>query len=119
MQYDPFICWLNHLLFWHWSVQVLSTHIVLGESYKVFNKKIDKFIETAQGRHGLFLFENFLSCKFLMPFDKKEEVFEWFCTYLLTVLPVSLDKVRDADLFNLRDDVLGEISHLQYLLQLR
>lgn len=118
MTTDCFLHWLTQVLSWHWETKTFASHVALGDSYKDFNKLIDRYIEIFQGKHGTVTLDGFRSCPEYLLFADRVKVFQWFKSYLLIELTQDLDKVRDADLLNIRDEILGELNHLNYLLTL-
>jgi len=118
MKTDCLLHWLTQLLSWHWEVKSYAAHIALGDSYKSFLKLIDKYVETYQGKHGKVTLDNFATCPDYLAFQDRGKVFQWFKSHLLIELTQDLDETRDSDLINIRDEILGELNHLQYLLTL-
>lgn len=120
MRTDCFIHFNTQLLIWHWETRSYAAHVALGDSYKKFSKLVDSYIEIYQGKNQRLDIPDFSSCPAYVSVKGKEvpEVFEWMREYLLIELTKDLDKTKDVDLLNLRDEMLAELNHLLYLLTL-
>ncbi len=131
----------NSLRFAHWRAKKYSTHKALDKFLDKFMDKMDEFIEIWQGKYGrieytkknhekdvkiyqidaddldkyLDVIIGFLSgvkdknCKKYVIHNKTD-----YCG--ITILDI-MDK-NDTDLLNLRDEILGIVNRLKYLLSL-
>lgn len=102
----------------HWQTKAFSRHLAFGGIYDALDDLIDKFVEVAMGKYGRFTLKDKektitlknISEMELNPFmkDIRTELDKW--TEDL--------KENDTDLLNIRDEILGEINKLSYLLSL-
>jgi hypothetical protein len=130
----------NSLRFAHWRTTKYSTHKALDKFLDKFMDKMDEFIEIWQGKYGRIQYSNstekdvkiyqidaddldkyldviigFLSgakdknCKKYVIHNKTD-----YCG--ITIMDI-IDK-KDTDLMNLRDEILGLVNRLKYLLSL-
>lgn len=124
----------------HWRTHSYAEHKALDEFLGGFLEKVDEFIEIYQGKYGRFdlkkkseeltvyqidkedivryldclvgflVGENAKDCKKFKITPKKD-----YCGVTVT----SILKKEDTDLFNLRDEILGMVNKLKYLLTLK
>jgi DNA-binding ferritin-like protein len=103
----------------HWQTKGYARHQAFGGIYDSLGDLIDDFVEIAMGKYGRFsLSEN----------EKKvslENLTELDLTaFLKTVkaeligMTSDLSQEKDTDLLNLRDEMLGLVNKLSYLLTL-
>jgi DNA-binding ferritin-like protein len=105
---------------YHWKTTSYAAHKASDELYSSLNSNIDKFIEVLLGKTGEridLLGTNTLKLKNLSEIsDIKKEVND------AKQFLVSLDKSSDmkimynSDLFNIRDEILGDLNQFLYLL---
>ena len=103
------------LRFWHWQTNKHSEHIALGAAYEMLDSKIDSFVEVYQGKYGKVHY-NDLKIEFLNYSNNNniQHVLKKFTT----VASQSLVNSPDTDLHNLRDEIIGIVSKLRYLITL-
>ena len=102
---------LNQIKLFHWNTKSYAAHIAFAQAYKKLEKNIDAFVEMWQGEYGLMPTGSF----------EKEQVNkndETGIAVLLIDVPQNINKDTDKDLLNIRDDLLGCLSILKYLLTL-
>lgn len=108
----------NQLKIHHWQTKSYAEHQALGGVYDEFTDLIDEFVEILMGKYGrikgkdgftieLKDYENLSTLDFV---DK-------YVKYLIDELPKSID-TSDTDLLNIRDEMLGQLNKLKYLLTL-
>jgi hypothetical protein len=51
-------------------------------------------------------------------YDEFADLIDEFIEYLVTEVPKGLDTEKDTDLLNIRDEMLGQLNKLKYLLTL-
>ena len=108
----------NQLKIHHWQTKSYAEHQALGGSYDEFSDLIDEFIEVFMGKYGRIEsrdgFKIELSnYKDLTPVDFCDK----YIDYLVNELPKGLESA-DTDLLNIRDEMLGQLNKLKYLLTL-
>jgi hypothetical protein len=105
--------------FLHWQTFGDAKHRAYGEIYKALGKLIDKFTEAMMGKYGRPEFDGEFSIMFQ---DIKALSLQQFMdgiTEFLVSMTDQLDSKYDTDLLNLRDEMLGDINQLKYLLTLK
>lgn len=104
----------------HWQTTSYSRHNAYGRIYGELDGNIDDFVETLMGKQGRFeLPEEGADIKL---FNLKSlEINSFIGTVLEFLLGLSeaLDAKKDSDLLNIRDEIMGNINQLKYLLTLK
>ena len=108
----------NQLKIHHWQTKSYAEHQALGGAYDEFSDLIDEFIEVFMGKYGRIESKDgfkieLSNYKDISPTDFVDKYVE----YLVTELPKSLEET-DTDLLNIRDEMLGQLNKLKYLLTL-
>jgi len=102
----------------HWQTTSFSQHKSFGKIYESLDESIDTFIETYMGKYGRVIsaskfnleMSNYSDLNFVNATDSYIE--------FLINLSNMLDTARDTDLLNTRDEILGSLNRLKYLLTL-
>lgn len=102
----------------HWQTTSFSQHKSFGKIYESLDENIDTFIETYMGKYGRVIaaskfnleMSNYSDLNFSTATDSYIE--------FLIGLNDMLDETRDSDLLNTRDEILGSLNRLKYLLTL-
>ena len=102
----------------HWQTTSFSQHKSFGKIYESLDESIDIFIETYMGKYGRVIsaskfnleMSNYSDLNFASATDSYIE--------FLINLTNMLDSSRDTDLLNTRDEILGSLNRLKYLLTL-
>lgn len=118
----PLLTILNQLKIYHWQTTSYSEHKALDMAYEALEESIDEFVEVYQGTFGRvksssgsFLFE-LENLQTESP-QLQEKIDQWI-TYLKSF---SQDESlsNKTDLLNIRDEMLGTLNQLKYLITLR
>jgi len=102
----------------HWQTTSFSQHKSFGKIYESLDESIDTFIETYMGKYGRVIaaskfnleMSNYSDLNFSTATDSYIE--------FLIGLNDMFDETRDSDLLNTRDEILGSLNRLKYLLTL-
>ena len=102
----------------HWQTKGFARHNAFGGVYDALGDLIDTFTETAMGKYGRFSFsENEKTLKLQNITELELSLF--IKTIKGKLLDMNSDLTdKDSDLLNIRDEMLGEINKLSYLLTL-
>lgn len=102
----------------HWQTTSYAQHMAFGAIYDYLDGAIDKFVEMLQGRSDRINFDDAgLKIQKLTDEAVNGSVEEF--GKLLVSLSSYFDTKADSDLLNLRDEMLGEINKLKFLLSLK
>jgi len=108
----------NQYKIFHWQTASYSQHNSFGGIYDSLSENIDEFIETYMGKYGRVIsagtfnlsLANYASSDFVA-------ITDGYISFLIG-LSSQLDSAKDSDLLNIRDEILGSLNKLKYLLTL-
>ena len=103
----------------HWQTKGYARHKAFDELYGGLVDLTDTFAEAAMGKYGRFAFEPEFSIMFQDIQSLSVQNFMDGITEFLVSMTDQLDSRYDTDLLNLRDEMLGDINQLKYLLTLK
>jgi hypothetical protein len=101
----------------HWQTFSEARHIAYGNVYNTLGESIDEFVEIMMGKSGRFELPEEGAA--LQIFNLKTIEINSFLEKaidFLIGLSKQLDQERDTDLLNIRDEMLGDVNKLKYLL---
>ena len=105
---------------YHWQTGVFARHKATDEVLEALDSAIDTYVETYMGKYGrpnMTRTTNLIQIKNMS--EKSIIKFVKDClAYIQTPLVKGL-KPTDTDLFNVRDEMLGELNKLLYLFTLK
>lgn len=109
----------NQLKIHHWQTKSYAEHQAFGGAYDEFSDLIDEFIEVLMGKYGRV----HSNTGFKIELDNYQdlgtvEFVDKYIDYLVNELPKGLEET-DTDLLNIRDEMLGQLNKLKYLLTLK
>jgi len=110
---------LNCIKLYHWSTYSYSQHIATDELYHDLNKYIDEFVEIMLGKTKQRI--KHIQLKSMHDVASKKKflsIMADFKKFLIDLKDV-LNPVTDTNLFNIRDEILGNVDKLTYLFELR
>jgi DNA-binding ferritin-like protein len=103
----------------HWQTKGIARHEAFGKTYDALTDLIDDFVEIAMGKYGRFILDDqtktitLINLSEMNPSDMIKT-----CTEGLVQFSEDLDGTTDTDLLNIRDEILGNLNKLLYLLTL-
>ncbi len=103
----------------HWQTKGLARHKAFGDAYDDLGELIDEFVESSMGKYGRFVLDDdtknitLINLSEMNPSDMIKT-----CVDALIEFSSDLDETRDTDLLNLRDEMVGLLNKLLYLLTL-
>ena len=101
----------------HWQTEYDAQHKAFGFIYEALDGTIDKFVETFMGKQGRFNFEGgSASLQLFNIGDMDVDQFVNSCIGFLVSLNEMYDPNMDSDLLNIRDEIMGDLNKLKYLL---
>lgn len=105
---------------YHWKTHSYPTHKATDELYSKFNEHMDRFIEVLLGKTGSRI--NLMNHKTIRLLDLSSEdllkkEIEALKTYLVSLdNNKALQSMSNSDLYNIRDEILGDLNQFLYLL---
>jgi hypothetical protein len=114
----PLIEFQQQLRLFHWQTPSYSGHKAFGKAYETFDDLIDTFIETYMGIFGRSKPNTVFTIN-LQPLKNEETVNVVFDNFEFYLKEMSEEIPEHSDLLNIRDEMLGELHKLKYLLSLQ
>ena len=103
----------------HWQTKGIARHKAFGKTYGDLTGLIDEFVEISMGKYGRFVLdEETKKIEMVNLSDVNPSDMIKVCTEALIEFSEDLDDRVDTDLLNLRDEILGLLNKLLYLLTL-
>ena len=106
----------------HWKTQNYSTHKASDELYEKLNELFDKFIEVLLGKTNIrtnLLKHHKISLVDLSSDSEMKPKINQFKNYLVSFNKMKIMNTgENTDLYNIRDEILGECNKFLYLLSL-
>jgi DNA-binding ferritin-like protein len=105
---------------YHWQTKSYSRHKATDNLLDELDKHIDSYVEVYMGKYGRpKLSSRTNTIKLANLSESSIQNFIKKCIqYLIKELPKDLQQ-QDTDLFNIRDEMLGQLHQLQYLFTLK
>ena len=103
----------------HWQTGSYSKHKAFDGIYEAFDGLIDTFMESYMGKYGRVALDGEDTFKLSNIGEMNIGEFLDTLTQFLLSFNNQLDDRKDSDLLNLRDEMLGEVNKLKYLLTLK
>jgi hypothetical protein len=114
---------LNQLKVFHWQTKSFAEHEAFGKTYDALNELIDEFIEVYQGKYGRIfpVGDEFKLTLVNYNTDNVNSAMSKIVDYLTNQLLNKEDYSPDinSELLNIRDEMLGNVNKLRYLLTLK
>ena len=105
----------TQLRFFHWQTKSYARHQAYGMVYDEMDGLIDSFVESMMGKYGRVpaLPINILN-------RNEKDITSFIDETIMYLIGLSniFDSVKDSDLLNTRDEMLGLFNKLRYLLNL-
>jgi hypothetical protein len=102
----------------HWQTMSFSQHKSFDEIVSSLSENIDEFIETYMGKYGRVIAAS--TFNLTLANYKDADFVTLTDSYINFMISLSgmLDASKDSDLLNIRDEILGSLNQLKYLLTL-
>ena len=107
----------NQLKIYHWQTESYAEHKALDKAYEKISDLSDKFLETYMGKYGRIKAKE--SFKFTL--SNYGDDFKTHIEAYVDIFSEDLQKQlkdTDTDLLNIKDEMLGTLNQLLYLLSL-
>jgi DNA-binding ferritin-like protein len=107
----------NQLRILHWQTFSFARHKAFNKTYNDLDELIDTFVECYQGKYQRFSLKPFTTIEIANLDDVDidlcvNEMIEFLSTRAMDCL----DPIKDTELFNIRDEILGTVDRLKYFL---
>lgn len=115
-----FITLLNTVKLFHWKTRSYATHKATDELYSSLNEHIDTFVEVLLGKTGdrvNLTGTKSISLKDYTSVEQLKREINDFKGYLVSLdSNPALKSMSNSDLYNIRDEILGDLNQFLYLL---
>lgn len=111
-----FLRYQNQARILHWQTKKYGRHNAYGMLYDGLSGLIDSFVEAHMGKYGRVTINQPIELKNMDELSVGDFM-EEMSNYLLS-LNKMYDTTRDSDLLNIRDEMLGLVNKIKYLLTL-
>jgi hypothetical protein len=102
----------------HWQTMSFSQHKSFDEIVSSLSENIDEFIETYMGKYGRVIAANTFNITLANYKDADfNAITDNYINFMIGLSSI-LDTSKDSDLLNIRDEILGSLNQLKYLLTL-
>lgn len=105
---------------YHWKTTSYATHKATDELYTKLNSNIDTFIEVLLGKSGIrtdLMGNKNIRLVDLSSIESLKRAVELFKQYLVRLNDHKIMKIMsNTDLYNIRDEILGDLNQFLYLL---
>jgi len=107
----------------HWKTTSYPTHKATDELYTKLNENMDNFIEVLLGKTGLrtdLMSNKNIKLIDLSSIESLKREIESFKGYLVSLNDnITMKKMSNTDLYNIRDTILGDMNQFLYLLSFK
>lgn len=102
----------------HWQTKGFARHKAFGDIYNDLQDLVDEYVEQAIGKYGRFVLDD--ETKTIQLSNLSELDMKSFISTVRDAMVQMTDQLdpNDTNLLNLRDEMLGLINKLSYLLTL-
>lgn len=112
---------LNAIKLYHWKTESYSQHKATDELHESLSENIDKFVEVLLGKaqnkskYRITMVEKHMK---MMDSNNEADFIQKIHKYRAVLINMNnvLDKKKDSDLLNIRDEMLANINQFLYLL---
>ena len=111
-----FMRYANQARILHWQTKKYARHNAYGMLYDMLNSKMDEFIECHMGKYGRVKAGAPIELKNMDDISISEFMDE-LVDFLIGMTGM-YDAKMDSDLLNIRDEILGTVNKVKYLLTL-
>jgi len=115
--FAPLIKIQQQLRIFHWQTESYAQHKAFGEAYEELDKLIDDFIETFMGKYGRVKAKVTYNIELDNLSDNVDVYIDDFISFFIKLTDELAPE--DTDLLNIRDEMLGTLHKLKYLLTLK
>jgi len=115
-----FLSLLNNVKIYHWKTQSYATHKATDDLYAQLNTHIDSFIEVLLGKIGNRIDLSKIKSLPIYNFNTQDQLKKYITDFKKYLVTLNSNKVMNimsnSDLYNIRDEILGDLNQFLYLL---
>jgi len=115
---ELFLTLQNQLRIYHWQTESYAEHKALGKAYETLDDLIDSFMEIHIGKYKRPVAKDKFEISLFNYSNNFKENIDAYIEVLEDKIPAALNE-KDTDLLNIRDEMLGTLNQLKYLLTLK
>lgn len=108
----------QQLRIFHWQTQSYAEHKAFGGAYEALDDLIDTFVETFMGAFGKSKPTSTFNIT-LEPLDSPDTVRDIIDDFEYYLRGMDSELETLTELLNIRDEIMGEVQKLKYLLTLK
>jgi len=111
----------NQIKLYHWQTRVYARHIATDKVLEELDKLIDEYVEVYMGKYGRPKLSGPDAIVRLQNLSEAgaSKLVTSSIKYLQGPFVKHLDKEKDTDMINLRDEMVGHLHQLAYLFTLK
>ncbi len=110
----------DQIKIYHWQTRQYGRHKATDDVIKALDEHVDSYVEVYMGKYGRPKITTTTSTLKIKNLNEKTIItFVNTCINVLKTVLVKRLKPADTDLFNIRDEMLGELNQLLYLFTLK
>jgi len=114
-----FLYMLNTIKLYHWKTRSYATHKATDELYSKLGENVDKFIEVLLGKTEVrtnLVRKKSIPLKDIRSHDEFKREIQGYKKYLVDLNEHSgMQTMTNTDLYNIRDEILGDLNQFLYL----
>ena len=115
-----FLEMLNTIKVYHWKTYSNATHQAADELYSDLNTQIDRFVEVLLGKMGGRVDLTLVKTIPIYNYTNNKDMEKYISKFKQYLIELNSNKVMNimgnSDLYNIRDEILGDLNQFLYLL---
>lgn len=115
-----FLSLLNTVKVYHWKTYSYATHQAADELYSDLNTQIDRFVEVLLGKMGGRVDLTVVKSIPIYNYTNNKDMEKYISKFKQYLIELNSNKVMNimgnSDLYNIRDEILGDLNQFLYLL---
>ena len=108
----------NQIKVYHWQTESFAEHKAFGDTYDELTELIDEFMEVFMGRYKRIKSDSEFKISLRNHSNDCSNIIQAYIDVLRDDITKGVSD-KDTDLLNLRDEMMGQLNKLKYLLTLK
>ncbi len=113
-----FLSFLNHVKMFHWATVSYARHKASDALHQALSTLMDQFVEVYMGKHGHRVLRSRASKSLTLRVIDEKGMAEYVRAFRGYLVQLPLQSKVDAELANLRDEMVTELNQFLYLFEL-